>query len=335
MTNRDESADFGRVTEPGTIQMRRILPGPIERVWSYLTDSEKRGRWFAAGPMELRAGGDFEFTFNHANLSSEKETPERWKSSDGAKFAGRVTRCEPPRVLGITWENPDGRSEVEIELTPHGGDVVLTLTHRRITTRAEMIDYAGGWHSHLDILSDNLNGVEPRGLWTTVLRMEREYAERLKDAAPFGATAPAAAPVQVRVTQRFAASPERVFDAWLDTAMIGKFMFGSQLRDEEIVRLTLDARVGGKFSFVVRRQGQEIDHIGRYLEIARPRRLVFTWAIAPSADDASRVAIDIAPSGTGCELVLTHELAPGWADFKARVTEGWTKMLGALESNLA
>ena len=107
--------------------MKRVLPGPIERVWSYLTDSEKRGRWFAAGPMELRAGGSFEFTFNHANLSSEKETPERWKSSEGAKFPGKVTRCEPPRVLAITWENPDGGSEVVFELSPQGRDVLLKI----------------------------------------------------------------------------------------------------------------------------------------------------------------------------------------------------------------
>src|SRR5258708_23909050 len=105
----------------------------------------------------------------------------------------------------------------------------------------------------------------------------------------------------VRVIQRFTAPPERVFDAWLDTAMLGRFMFGPTLRDEEIVRLSLDARVGGAFSFVVRRQGQEIDHIGRYLEIDRPRRVVFTWAVAPDPDDSSRVVIEIAALETGCE----------------------------------
>ncbi len=186
MIDRTKPEDFGVVTEPGTLRMQRMLPGPIERVWSYLTESDKRAKWFAGGPMELRAGGNFEFTFNHANLSSEKETPERWKSSDGAKFPGRVVRCEPPRILAITWENPEGGSEVEFELKPQGKNVLLVLTHRRIATRAEMNDYAGGWHSHLDILSDNLNGLEPRGLWTTVLRMEKEYNERLKNAEAFG-----------------------------------------------------------------------------------------------------------------------------------------------------
>lgn len=140
--------------------------------------------------------------------------------------------------------------------------------------------------------------------------------------------------VYARVTQKFAASPERVFDAWLDTAMIGKFMFGPQLRDEEVVRLILDARAGGTFSFVVRRQGQEIDHIGRYEVIDRPRRLVFTWSIAPEPIDASRVEIDIVPDGAGCTLTLTHELAPEWADYKDRTQQGWTTMVGALQRAL-
>jgi len=34
--------------------IRGQLPGPIERVWEYLTDPDKRARWFAGGPMEPR-----------------------------------------------------------------------------------------------------------------------------------------------------------------------------------------------------------------------------------------------------------------------------------------
>lgn len=134
----------------------------------------------------------------------------------------------------------------------------------------------------------------------------------------------------VTVAKRFDVAPERVFDAWLSPDLIGRWMFGPALRDEEVVRISLDPRVDGRFSFVVRRQGNEIDHIGRYLEIDRPRRLVFTWAVAPDAEDASRVTIEIVPLGAGCELTLTHEMQPQWADYADRVREGWTKMLGAL-----
>ena len=136
-------------------------------------------------------------------------------------------------------------------------------------------------------------------------------------------------PVAARVTHHFRAAPGRVFDAWLDPDMIGRFMFGPHLRDEQIVRLSSDPRIGGKFSFVVRRQGEEIDHIGEYLELDRPRRLVFTWAVADDADN-SRVVIDIEPAELGSELTLSHEMGPQWADFVPRAREAWSKMLNAL-----
>lgn len=136
--------------------------------------------------------------------------------------------------------------------------------------------------------------------------------------------------LQVQVTRGFSASPERVFDAWLDPALIGRWMFGPALREEEILRIAVDARVGGKFSFLVRRQGMEIDHIGTYLELDRPRRLAFTWGIAGQSVDESRVIIEITPREPGCELTLTHELQPQWAEYADRTQAGWTKMVEAL-----
>ena len=66
-------------------------------------------------------------------------------------------------------------------------------------------------------------------------------------------------PVHAVATALFSIDAERVFDAWLDTGMIGQFMFGPSVRDEEIVRLTNEPRMGGHFSFVVRRQGKEFN----------------------------------------------------------------------------
>jgi uncharacterized protein YndB with AHSA1/START domain len=138
------------------------------------------------------------------------------------------------------------------------------------------------------------------------------------------------APARVVVTRGFGASAESVFDAWLDPQMIGRWMFGPALRDEEILHLKLDARAGGSFSFKVRRGDQEIDHVGVYREIVRPHRLVFTWGIAGESTDDSVVFVEIAPHGNGCELTLTHEMAPQWADYAPRVEQGWTTMLAAL-----
>ena len=137
----------------------------------------------------------------------------------------------------------------------------------------------------------------------------------------------ARAPVTVMVKRRFAAPPERVFDAWLDPELVAQWMFGPSVRDEEVLRISIDPRVGGLFSFQVRRQGQEIDHVGEYLEIDRPRRLAFTWAIGKRAPDDTRVFLDFIPAGAGCEVVLRHERV--WADYEARTAQGWTSMLDA------
>lgn len=137
--------------------------------------------------------------------------------------------------------------------------------------------------------------------------------------------------VEVRVSRYFEASPERVFDAWLVPRTLGQWMFGPRVRDENVVRLDVDPRVDGSFSLKVERNGNPVDHVGRYLEIERPHRLAFTWAVKGDSDDAlSEVHIDIQPSGSGCVLTLVHRMDPKWSDYADRTRDGWTTMLDAL-----
>ncbi len=169
--------EYGVVTEARTIRMERLLPGPIERVWDYLTDSAKRGKWFATGEMDLRVGGTVDFFFHHADLSAEKTPPEKHKHKEcGIGMQGTITACDPPRLLGFTFGHA---GEVTFELTPKGKDVMLVLTHRDLADRKMMVSVSSGWHTHLGILADVLNGDRPRPFWTTVTKMEGEYESRL------------------------------------------------------------------------------------------------------------------------------------------------------------
>ena len=70
--------------------------------------------------------------------------------------------------------------------------------------------------------------------------------------------------------------------------MIARFMFGPLLREEEILHIRNDPRVGGEFSYKVRRGDDEIDHVGTFLELDPPKRIVFTWTIAPEKDGSDR-----------------------------------------------
>ena len=141
-----------------------------------------------------------------------------------------------------------------------------------------------------------------------------------------------AEPVRVRVTRRYAASPERVFDAFLDPARAGRFMFATPAG--QMVRADIDARVGGSYTFTDRRDGEDVEHTGRYLEIDRPRRLVFSFSVDNFATEADRVSIDIVPLETGCELTLTHEMKPEWAEYADRTSAGWTTILDGLAAAL-
>jgi uncharacterized protein YndB with AHSA1/START domain len=135
-----------------------------------------------------------------------------------------------------------------------------------------------------------------------------------------------------RVIRGFDAAAERVFDAWLDPKSIGRWMFGPDVRDEQIVNLAIDPHEGEAFAFVVRRSIGEFSHVGTYKEIVRPRRLSFTWAVIHEgkSDGESLVMVDIRSVENGSELTLTHELAPGWENFTAQAEAAWTKMLDAL-----
>jgi len=141
--------------------------------------------------------------------------------------------------------------------------------------------------------------------------------------------------VPLTVTHRFAASAERVFDAWLDPATARRFLFATPTG--KVVRCEIDARVGGGFVIVDRRDGEDVEHVGRWLEIDRPRRLAFTFSVpkydADADADATPVIIDIRPlDDGGCELTLTHQV---WAEYAEQTRGGWTKILETLAAALA
>ncbi len=122
---------------------------------------------------------------------------------------------------------------------------------------------------------------------------------------------------------------DRAFAALLDQGLIGRWMFGP---GDEVVHVEVQPHVGGRFSFLVRRDEMEIDHEGEYLEIDPPRRLRFTWAatVADEEADASQVDVELAPAAAGCEVTLVHHLHPAWADFVPQAEASWGAMLERL-----
>ena len=148
------------------------------------------------------------------------------------------------------------------------------------------------------------------------------------------AAASAGERVTVRVSRRFEAPPERVFDAWLDPRSAGRWLFATP--EGEMVRVEIDARVGGRFVFVDRRAGEEVEHTGEYLEIDRPGRLAFSFVVPKFSTEPSRIRVDLVPAASdpGSTLLsLAHDGV--FAEFAGRTEEGWKGILGGLERSLA
>jgi len=134
-------------------------------------------------------------------------------------------------------------------------------------------------------------------------------------------------PVDVRVALSIDASPEQVFDAWLDPARARRFLFATAAG--EMVRAEIDPRVGGRFTMVDRRDGVDVEHTGTYVELDRPRRLVFDFAVPAYSDHRTRVSVDVAPHGDGAsDVSLTAHDVP--AEHAERARAGWGTMLDAL-----
>ncbi len=136
--------------------------------------------------------------------------------------------------------------------------------------------------------------------------------------------------LEVQVAKRFRCAAERVYDAWLDPGLISQWMFGPRLREETIIHILTGKVVGDTFSFLVEREGNRMDHVGKYLEMVRPTRLVFSWDIGTFSDASSQVLIDIVANDSGCSLNLTHRMDIQWQDYADRTRDAWSKMLGVL-----
>ena len=179
------ASDYGERIGSDAVRFQRLLPGPIDLVWRFLTESELRAQWLAAGETELRVGGQVEFHFHNAELSSlpDDPPPEKYQHlPERVSYAGEVVQCDPPHTLSYTWVGEGETTEVCYQLEARGEQTLLTLTHTRLTSRDMMLGVLGGWHNHLDILNDVMLDREPQPFWRRHTALEAEYTERIEDA---------------------------------------------------------------------------------------------------------------------------------------------------------
>lgn len=135
---------------------------------------------------------------------------------------------------------------------------------------------------------------------------------------------------RVRVERVYAAPCERVFDAWLDEGSAGNWLYATP--DGEMVKVAIDARVGGRYEIDERRGGEDVLHTGVYEEMERPHRLVFTLQVPKFTEGSSVVALDFMPRDDGCLLML--DAGEESAEDAPKYEKGWSTILEGLAAEL-
>lgn len=147
--------------------------------------------------------------------------------------------------------------------------------------------------------------------------------------------------IEAKVTHQSPATPEQVYDAWLEPAKVRVWMAAALKQsglEGEMVQCEIDPVVGGAFTFTDRRGGIEARHWGHYRHLERPKKLAFTWITADAeANDPSKVTLVIEPDpdGSGAVVTLYHEMLGKWADYRERTERSWRRMLEQIDRVLA
>jgi len=171
MTDARFNDRHGVLAPDKSLQIQRRLPGPIERVWSYLTESDLRRQWLASGAMQLQPGASFELVWRNDDLSdSAAERPEGFPAESRATC--QFIEVDPPRRMRYIWP---GVGEVSMELEADGTEVLLTLTHRQLVGERLILNVSAGWHAHLALLVARLEGTVAPSLWATWKKVRTEY----------------------------------------------------------------------------------------------------------------------------------------------------------------
>ena len=129
----------------------------------------------------------------------------------------------------------------------------------------------------------------------------------------------------LRIVRVFNAPRERVFDAWIVENNFIQWMCPPNVHVSEV---KLDVQPGGGWHLRARNASRSFVTSGRYVEVKRPERLVFTWA-----HHETTVHLEFRALGDKTELTLIHGPFADMPSCNAH-HEGWSGSFDKLETYL-
>lgn len=114
---------------------------------------------------------------------------------------------------------------------------------------------------------------------------------------------------EIVIARTFRAPADIVFDAWTRPEYVRRW-WAPQSRGVTLVQCDADVRPGGAYRYVLARgKSERLAFSGKYLEIARPTRLVYTQIFEPFPDGEAVVTVSF-EERDGSTTLVAHELYP-------------------------
>ena len=131
----------------------------------------------------------------------------------------------------------------------------------------------------------------------------------------------------VQLRRRVKATAEEIFELWTKPDLMARWM--SPFPGAVDCKASCDFRPGGSYSLFMSSGEASREVTGTYVQIDRPRKLVFTWMGPLTNHVNTLVTLELNPLGDETDLVLTHERLPTQAMHEGH-TKGWGHILDHL-----
>jgi uncharacterized protein YndB with AHSA1/START domain len=138
-----------------SIQIRRTVAAPRDRVFRAWTDAKELALWFHSAPkdtsiitrLDFKVGGNYSVEFRH-------------EAGDVHKLSGTYQQIKPPEKLSFTWRwatDPPGlETLVKLEFLDLGDETEIVLAHGEFPDAATRELHNQGWNGCLNQLQNYL-----------------------------------------------------------------------------------------------------------------------------------------------------------------------------------